>query len=226
MAEKYEFWSTYQYVRNNPILRIDPNGMNDDGYVVDDKGWTKKVDETGGKEFDVLYKKDNYDSGKKDYDDKGSGDKGIKLNKGIIDKGLTQVSKDEGNGKTDQTTYQFKGDNKGTALFDFLSKNTKVEWNLIQYGNDNGENGKNLLVTTHDAGSIESSSKIFDYVNLILKQNIKYDVHNHPSGSHSASGGDANAWNIIWDNNNKDAKCGIYTSQDNKFTQYYPKKKK
>ncbi|WP_321515393.1 DUF6443 domain-containing protein [Marinifilum fragile] len=29
MAEKYESWSTYQYVRNNPILRIDPNGMDD-----------------------------------------------------------------------------------------------------------------------------------------------------------------------------------------------------
>jgi RHS repeat-associated protein len=29
MAEKYESWSVYQYVRNNPILRIDPNGMDD-----------------------------------------------------------------------------------------------------------------------------------------------------------------------------------------------------
>jgi len=32
MAEKYYSWSTYQYVRNNPILRIDPNGMNDGDY--------------------------------------------------------------------------------------------------------------------------------------------------------------------------------------------------
>jgi uncharacterized protein RhaS with RHS repeats len=29
IAEKYESWSSYQYVRNNPILRIDPNGKDD-----------------------------------------------------------------------------------------------------------------------------------------------------------------------------------------------------
>jgi RHS repeat-associated protein len=28
-AEKYKSWSVYQYVRNNPILRNDPNGMDD-----------------------------------------------------------------------------------------------------------------------------------------------------------------------------------------------------
>lgn len=32
LAEDYSSWSTYQYVRNNPIRRIDPNGMNDDDF--------------------------------------------------------------------------------------------------------------------------------------------------------------------------------------------------
>ena len=50
LAEKYYSWSTYQYVRNNPISRIDPNGMNDDwvegaaGTVHWDANVTSKVD--------------------------------------------------------------------------------------------------------------------------------------------------------------------------------------
>ena len=32
LAEDYSSWSTYQYVRNNPIRRIDTNGMNDDDF--------------------------------------------------------------------------------------------------------------------------------------------------------------------------------------------------
>jgi len=38
MAESYYAWSTYQYVRNNPIIRIDPNGMNDDTHIYDNQG--------------------------------------------------------------------------------------------------------------------------------------------------------------------------------------------
>src|SRR5687767_7757504 len=45
LAEKYESWSVYQYVRNNPILRIDPNGMDD--YTINKKtGDVKLVKET------------------------------------------------------------------------------------------------------------------------------------------------------------------------------------
>jgi uncharacterized protein RhaS with RHS repeats len=227
LAEKYDAWSTYQYVRNNPILRIDPNGLSDQGYSVDDYGRVKIEDETGGKDFDVLYTKENYDAGKREYNEIGSGEKGIKIKPGILDKKLTQVSESNSlNDKTVQTTYQFTGDEQGESLFRFLAKNTNVEWNLIQYGDNHGDNGKNLLVTTHDPGAIETSAQILDYVNLILKEKIKYDVHNHPSGSHAASPGDGSCWLKIWNLNNPNAKCGIYTSQDNAFTQYYPKKKK
>lgn len=52
LAEKYNSWSTYQYVRNNPILRIDPNGMNDDTWdlVVKANGTTTitKVNDKDG----------------------------------------------------------------------------------------------------------------------------------------------------------------------------------
>ena len=118
--------------------------MNDYGYTVDDYGRTKKVDDTGGKEFDVLFKKENYETGNKEYDEKGSGKKGIKLEKGILDKEQTQVSEPNNLGeKTEQTTYQFGGDAQGETLFRFLAKNTKVEWNLIQYNDNGGKSSQN-----------------------------------------------------------------------------------
>ena len=38
LAESYYSWSTYQYVRNNPIIRIDLNGMNDTTYYFNSNG--------------------------------------------------------------------------------------------------------------------------------------------------------------------------------------------
>jgi uncharacterized protein RhaS with RHS repeats len=53
LAEKYESWSVYQYVRNNPILRIDPNGMDD--YTINKKtGDVKLLKETKDKTDRVV----------------------------------------------------------------------------------------------------------------------------------------------------------------------------
>ena len=58
LAEKYESWSTYQYVRNNPILRIDPNGMNDDEwnytFNLDGKSKLEKVSDKGGNSIQTV----------------------------------------------------------------------------------------------------------------------------------------------------------------------------
>jgi RHS repeat-associated protein len=53
LAEKFESWTAYQYVRNNPILRIDPNGMDD--YTINKKtGDVKLVEKTDDKTDRVL----------------------------------------------------------------------------------------------------------------------------------------------------------------------------
>ena len=53
LTEKYESWSTYQYVRNNPILRIDPNGM-DDYKVNRETGAMELVKKTDDKTDRIL----------------------------------------------------------------------------------------------------------------------------------------------------------------------------
>jgi RHS repeat-associated protein len=57
-------FSPYSAFDNNPVYWVDPNGANTDGYTVDEQGKIERVDDTGGDEFDVLYKKSEYEAAK------------------------------------------------------------------------------------------------------------------------------------------------------------------
>ena len=56
--------SPYNTFDNNPIYWIDPRGSNAHGYTIDAAGRIERVDDTGGDNYDVLYRKDDYEKAK------------------------------------------------------------------------------------------------------------------------------------------------------------------
>jgi hypothetical protein len=54
LAEMHSSWSTYQYVRNNPIRRIDPNGMQDQEFDIDEWGRKNREEDERIKQRDLA----------------------------------------------------------------------------------------------------------------------------------------------------------------------------
>lgn len=154
---------------NNPNNRIDPNGMDD--YSVNLKGKIELVKRTGD-EMDrlIAFGKNN----KIEYDNDGNmANSSFTVNKGILNDQK----------KSDQTTYMsVKGNEQAKGMFEFLSKNTDVEWGRVSYGkssnyistnNSSRDNGIETITydklfktgNSHLINSIDHSHPNLDYIN-------------------------------------------------------------
>jgi len=135
MAEKYESWSVYQYVRNNPLKFIDPNGMYIDDYGVDNKGNVTLLEKTND-DYDVLYSVDSKGN-KKDTDGKEgiSESDGQKAKDKSLLSGLAKKRPDFKENDAvwgDKFIYQGSygettNKNDAKAVFKFVADNTNVE---------------------------------------------------------------------------------------------------
>ena len=171
LSEKTPWLSPYLYCAGNPIMLIDPTGMdiwrlNNQGYVVD-------VEETT--EYDKLEMIDNEE-------------KSIKFEHGTI---ISQKSYEYNEGKT-YDVWKIRGDDNATQIFEFMSDNitgsdSKVEIGLAQTGIA-GDKGLNFITTGHLENREPGFSNLW-YNQLGYLYNIRTHTHSHPSGT-NPSGGD------------------------------------
>lgn len=156
-CEKHYNWSPYTYCKNNPVLRVDPDGKDD-----------YRINKTG-KLFRTPIKGSTYDR--------------LILNK---DKNMSIVVSDKGL-LSGMYAMQKAGKNQGTesyhstvnlddavAVFKFGADNTKPEWKLDIY--DDGGSKTAVVGTSGREGSVFSDVQD----KLGVKGDKVVDLHSHP----------------------------------------------
>lgn len=165
LAEKHPEISPYAFCSNNPVNRVDPDGLDD--YSVNQNGKIVFVNKTEDKTDRLIALGKN---GKIEYDDKGN----MTNSAFTANKGIFANQKESG-----ETTYMsVKGNEQAKGLFEFLGENTTVEWGRISYGKNS-----NYLTTNNNPydNGVETIAyeKLFNTGNSGL---VKIIDHNHPDG--------------------------------------------
>jgi RHS repeat-associated protein len=163
--------SPFSCFSNNPITNIDPDGM-DTLDVIKANGKIRNY--TKGGENDVF----------RIVDDNGKVLEKLSVKAGAISN--KWAYNDEKNKKNDLDVIQMKDDGESGKVFEFIAKNTKVEWSYItaSYGAWN----QSFLTTSH-AKSEEIACVSLMNKKLIPKGwVIKKDIHSHPGNTEYPSG--------------------------------------
>ena len=222
-SDKYPNISPYAYCSWNPVKIIDPNG--EDGYTVSEDGVFNRIDNTGKDKYDVIYRNAKDEKGNLVKDSKGhvlpikSEKHGQRVDKGILDNSRTIPTHQQ----VDNNEYVMTDDKKAETLFKFLANNTEVEWAVTKIGNTSGENGLNVLQTSHDKGKVDFLGSTNDLMDQGWK--IRGLDHNHPSNNYTPSGkgGDLTKSSGIH-NHYPNAVFRIYTAKDDKFHPFHENK--
>ena len=209
LMEKYPNVSPYVYCHGNPINRIDPDGMDD--WEINSKGDIIKRIENKGR--DAFYVVNN--AGKR------MNNKSISFKYGTIEKASGQQTD---NGER-YDVYQVRGDKNGTQLFEFLSKNTNVEWSHMQTGKK-GCHGLNFITTSHEYSSESGMSYLFDK-QLKHGYTLRTNSHSHPRNTPYPSGltgssGDIQYADWIVKKSNQNPIFKIFLPKKDKYIKYSP----
>jgi len=169
LAGKYPHQSPYSYCGWRPINVIDPDGR--DEWEINGKGETTKHIKTTA--HDAFYMVDK--------DGKRIEGKSKEFAYGTVKANNTPTVNVRGN-PTKLNIFDIKGDDNAKATFEFFSENTTVEWTHAKTGNIEGENGSNMVGTSHE----ETSTAVGSYLRS-KKYTLREVNHNHNNGNLSPS---------------------------------------
>lgn len=164
---------------------IDTNsaGYWDDGYTIDEEnGKIRRVDDTGGEKYDLLYSNKDYarakESGNTNSDGNPEPAKQVKVNDTQV---LPQLAKGTNMGEATSLGEKISGpvantDNRSDAynVFKFASENSNVEWSYQRYTDG-----------TASVATANTNSTAINGRHLISNngKTVGADIHSHPNAT-------------------------------------------
>lgn len=166
LSSKSPHLTPYHFVSNNPVMRVDPDGLHD--YTVDQDGNIALAKETNDK-FDMLYATDDYAQDRKN---------GLKVDHvdGESVFTITQNKTSEG-GRT--SSFNIDDDQTAIDVYHFLGNNSKVEWSRTKYDWNDGYGSGNMIATSHLEDREDFASDFINKLNDAGGSAVFFS-HSHP----------------------------------------------
>jgi len=200
LAEERNWISPYNFVQNNPILRVDPTGLLDD-YGLDQDGNIELIKVTDDK-TDTLYSVTRGEDGELVKNDSGevvkndiNGDGQVASGDSVtVEKGLlnniekTTYTEPDGTKQNLQIMDVSSGSFKDIkSIFEFSASNSSSEFSYQSFFN-----GKKFINTTFlDNAELSATTMIRRHGRLI------HHVHSHPNNDDAPSTGDIGSAKIL-----------------------------
>jgi len=203
LSDKYPSLSPYCYSADNPVVLVDPNGM--DIWEINDQGEiVSRTEDKSQDKFIIV----SFDS---------EGNKVEGKSKSFEYGTVTDVRTPTINVKgtdTKLTMFEIKGDDNASELFEFFAdpdNTTSVEWTHAKIGTESS--GRNIVGTSHD----ESSTAVGHHLRK-TGYTLREVNHNHPSGNYLPSSKDMQGAEK-YKASNPNVKLNIYT-HPNRYSEY------
>jgi RHS repeat-associated protein len=223
LAEKNRKWSPYSYCKNDPMNRVDPDGMLDDDYSMDKDGNIKLVKKTDDKTDRILKTKRDGDV---KTDSKGNPKVAIdKIEKGILKDGINFQKNNNiisvgGEGQASETGVE----SFVLKLSEYVGKEIKGA-----YFAENGDgNTTQITIGAYKNNQIDKSLTTGQILGFQIGLTLKGYYHTHPSDGYKESDR-THASSLDRDNRDKDLRkmpnlqFYIITAPTN-YGDEYPKK--